>query len=270
MGNIIIQFPDYAGAIAYEYVLSEGIIIASICITTTILVLFYVLRGIGLYSLAKRSGYSNAFLAWIPYCWMYLCGKLAGEVSVFGKKFKKFYIFAFLVVLTDGLLSIASAVLVYVPLASWVLHGNDVYLLSIRTITYPVFTSGIQTAYSVIGYTQSAVSIIEIFAVITVFFNFFKKYWPQHFTLASILGFFGLFPIFAFVVRKNDPVNYQDWIRERYRAFFMNVQNPYGNPNTDTKDSAGGKQDSQSPFEDYKENKNEDPFSDFPDDKENK
>lgn len=259
MGNLIFQFPDSNGAIAYQYVMSKGLLIATLCIVFTIAVLFYVLRGVGLYTLAKRQGYKKAYLAWIPFCWVIVCAVLTGEVSVFGKKFKNFHVFSFIVVLLSGLIAITNTILVYIPLANCIFSGDNVIISSMSTVEYPVFTSGIRNAYKVLTYIDSIISLLEIFVLITLFFGFFKKYWPERSSLIAMLSFFGLFPVFAFVVRKKNPVDYQSWLRARYQAFFAGRQNPYGN--------AAPRPEQKSPFEEFDEKKSVDPFEDFPDKK---
>ena len=283
MGNIILEFLDANGNPASTFVMPKGALIASIVISLAILVLFYILRSVGLFMLAKRQGYKKAWLSWIPLCWPLVCGKLTGDVSVFGKTIKKFHLIAFFVVLVNALLDIACGVLVYFPLGSWLLNGGDIVLSGVTHLTYPVFTQGVQKAFNIIGYVQDVVGLFEIFVLITLFFNFFKKYWPERHAVAAILSFFGLFPIFAFVVRKKNPVNYQDWIRARYQAFFAGQQNPYGNPygnpfgqNVNQGGSQGDQTADQTnanqgqPFSEYQDKQSSDPFEEFSNDKDEK
>lgn len=278
MGNIIFEFLDANGNPASSYVMPKGVLIATLVISLAVLVVFYVLRGVGLFTLAKRQGYKKAWLSWIPLCWPLVCGNLTGDVSVFGKKIKKFHLLAFFVILFNALLDIACGVLVYFPLGNWLVSGKDIVLSGVTNLTYPVFNPGIEQAFNIIGYVQDVLDLLEIFVLITLFFNFFKKYWPERFSMAAILSFFGLFPIFVFVVRKNNPVNYQEWVRARYQAFFAR-QNPYGNPygNPFNPNGANGTQngDQQSaskgePFSEYDKKESTDPFEEFSNDKDEK
>lgn len=45
----------------------------------------YVLKGIGLYTLAKRKGHHLPFLSFVPYARIYLQGEVAGEINI-GKR----------------------------------------------------------------------------------------------------------------------------------------------------------------------------------------
>ncbi|MDR3090921.1 MAG: hypothetical protein LBU36_01800 [Clostridiales bacterium] len=46
----------------------------------------YILSGLGLYGMAKKRGFENPYMAFIPIANMWLLGKLVGELEVFGKK----------------------------------------------------------------------------------------------------------------------------------------------------------------------------------------
>jgi len=49
-----------------------------------IIVVLYVLKSIGLATLAEKRGIENAWLAWIPVADLYVMGLLVGELDVFG------------------------------------------------------------------------------------------------------------------------------------------------------------------------------------------
>jgi hypothetical protein len=73
-------------------------------------------------------------------------------------------------------------------------------------------------------FTDLATIIIEV----TLYINLFKRFWPKHFVLASILSIFvGLFAPLVFAIRKKDPVNYIDYLRSRYSYYPYGM--PYGN-----------------------------------------
>lgn len=273
MGQIIFQFHDSNGTVISQFIATKNVIIPVLCVFLALTVLFYVLRGVGLMTLAKRQGLKNGWLVWIPFCWVYIAGKLTGAINIFGKKFERFYIFAFVVVLVNGIISLVGNGLIYIPLADWVLKGNEVIVKSTSTIIYPtadMFPQGVLLASKILGYIQNVSSILEIVVLISIFFGFFKKYWIARQGMAGILSVFGLFPIFAFVVRKNDPIDYDQWMKARYQAFFNANQNAYGNPfgTPNAQNGAQGNQDQKSPFDEYEDKKVDgDPFSEFSSDK---
>ena len=79
-----------------------------------------------------------------------------------------------------------------------------------------------------------AVFVIEV----NLYFSLFRKFWPNHYLLAAIFSiFFGLFPVFMFVIRHKEPVNYRQYVNSRQGYYGpryyggMHGQNPYGNNN---------------------------------------
>ena len=124
------------------------------------------------------------------------------------------------------------------------------------SILFPTFDTGVAKAYDILGTISSVLSFIEIFITVTLYFNLFKKYWPERHAVAAILSIFGLFPVFVFVIRNKQPVDYQAWARARYNAYMAN--NPYARPNfmNGQQNPFGANQNADaSPFKDF-ENKN--------------
>lgn len=48
----------------------------------------YLLKGFGMYGIAKNLGMKNGWLAFIPIAWQFLQGELAGEISIGGRTVK--------------------------------------------------------------------------------------------------------------------------------------------------------------------------------------
>lgn len=48
-----------------------------------IMVVFYILKSIGLYKLANKRGFENPWLAWIPIGDLYILGLIVGEMDIF-------------------------------------------------------------------------------------------------------------------------------------------------------------------------------------------
>lgn len=267
MGNLIFSITSNNNT--QEVTLSKGVLIAIIVAIVVLTIAFYLLRSIGVYKLSKRSGFKYAFLAWIPAAWIYPACKLLGEVVIFGKKIKGFGVYSVVIMAVLFAIQIANAVLVEVPLVIHLFNGGDIKITTEMSILYPTFNTGVAKAYDILSTISSVLSFIEIFITVTLYFNLFKKYWPERHAVAAILSIFGLFPVFVFVIRNKQPVDYQEWVRARYSAYFAN--NPYANANfmNGQQNPFGANQNANaSPFKDF-ENKAEpvDPFEEFSDKK---
>ena len=267
---------------------------------------FYVLRSVGIYMLAKRQGLKYLYLAWIPFAWIYLAGKLAGDVSFFGVRFKGFAIVLTVVFCVTELITLTTTFLYNFPLLGYLLSGGEIYVSAgeLNDLTSFAQTLGLKGYWgstsifvgnnfvfpyaNVAAVTQAinALNIIEYvlsFAnvVLTVFLYsaLFKKYLPRHHLVATIFSAFGLFAPFIFAVRNNSPMNYAEYVRNRYANMYGNVYNqPNGmgnqnhNANNEMKNTPfedfADKQSSNSsePFEEFSDKKDS-PFEEFDDKK---
>ncbi|MBR2449765.1 MAG: hypothetical protein IKB30_06595 [Clostridia bacterium] len=273
----------------------------AVVISLLIPVALHVLRAIGLYKLAKKKELKCAFMAWLPCVWIYVAIRLIGESRIFGKTMAKFAVLFTILFAAAELLTLAYNFIIYFPYVGNYLAGRNIYIIEEGT-TVPVecleYWSGlgvygkvgefvgpykniylIQKIMNVIYYVSAILDIAYAVIVVTVFINLFRKYWPQHYVLASILSLFGLDGIFIFVIRNKQPVSYMDYLRSRYQNYNPYGpygpnpygQNPYGqNPyqNNPYGQNPNANAEPESPFEDFKdpsEKKPEDPFSDFSD-----
>ena len=295
---------------SWQVYLSIGLSLAAVLV-------FYVLRSIGLYVLAKRQKVNHAFLAWIPCAWMYTACKLIGNVKVFGRPFAKLALIFCIIFSVAEVLTIVYEALVYFPLVGNFVKGNEVviskyvtelkkggvtdiyanyfqykylpnsdmyivdyidpYENSIGAITIGKILFGISMVASIFDLAKTVI-------IITVYINLFRKFWPQHYVLASILSIFGLFAPFVFAIRKREPISYIDYLRSRYNYNpYGNPYgpygpqggpyggNPYGNPYAQPKApehpfeefADKGEVDPGDPFSDFNSKKDDDPFSDF-------
>jgi len=57
-----------------------------IAVSMIIFLVFYVLKSIGLMTMAANKGIENAWLAWIPVADLYIAGSILGEMDVFGNR----------------------------------------------------------------------------------------------------------------------------------------------------------------------------------------
>lgn len=51
-----------------------------------VFLVFYVLKSIGIMTLASNKGIENAWLAWIPVADLYIAGSILGEMDLFGNR----------------------------------------------------------------------------------------------------------------------------------------------------------------------------------------
>ena len=258
--------------------LTKGQIIAVLSVTLAIYVALYVLRSIGLYKLALKSNVKNAYIAWIPCVWMYTACKIIGKVRVFGfgNTMDKLAVWACVIFSVAVIVPLVYNFLTYFPYLGYIFQGGTVEFVSDRSGAYlnagsdfinPFDTEFLSVLRRIFYYFQFVLNLAEIFITVTVYINLFKKFWPEHYILAAVLSFLGLFPIFVFAIRNKNEVDFREYIRRRfYGAGFT----PYGrngfqggNGGTSDGNDANGKDE---PFGEYS-NRPDEPFGEFSDDK---
>ena len=269
-------------------------------------IVLHVFRGIGLYTMANKQKMKFAWIAFLPCAWVYVASKLLGVGKFFGVK--KFALLFLLVFTFSQMLTLAYQVILFLPIASHLIQGGEVfvkldgapaltdaittYLVGSHTIGLPVFTDSIYicveksfiaygnnfytmgTVLDILYYVQWATGIAVTIIEVSIYFSLFRRYWPERYLLASLLStFLGLFPIFVFIVRKNQPKNYAEFLRERYNERMKNnpygpygaygpfgpqgpTQNPYQNNNN-------SQQSENDPFKEYQQKKPTDPGDPF-------
>ncbi len=267
-------------------------------IALAIYLALYVLRSIGLYVLAKKQGVRKAFLAWIPGVWMFIACKLVGNARFFSQPMQNLALLMCIAFSIAEFLTFAYSFLTYFPLIEYaVIRGETIYIgtsaqagsslisymgtgFFVEKQIYP-FGMSARTLYQILDiiyYVSSIFDLASIFITVSVYFALFRKFWPQHYMLASLLSiFFGLFPIFVFVIRNKQPIDYNQYLRARYGAYRNPYGNPYGNPYSGgygnpygTQGGASAPKEPESPFEDFEDKKNKkprDPFEEFDDKK---
>lgn len=234
-----------------------GYVIISVLSMVLPYIVFYVLRSIGLYNLAKNNNVDGKAFAWIPFLWMYTACKLCGSVRFFGKTYKNLTIIFTVLFTIAGVLPIIYDFLAYFPLVGYYLQGgvisfgnpltesSQLYMTVVDNIGIYVETTGhfafnnpypkaMFTVLDVLYYVVSLFELAVIFIEVPVYFDLFRKYAPQRATLFGLLSiFFSLFPIFVFVIRNKKAVDYNEYMRQKYNSYYggMNNQNNNGNYN---------------------------------------
>ena len=207
MGNIFFNYK-----VGNQY-LTEDITIPFLIIIgiyLAVVITFYVFRSIGLYVLAKRNGVKKAFLAWIPFLWINIACKLAGDFRIFSKKISELTLLFTILFTVGEVLSLFYMFLDYFPLIGYFLSGGSIYFGTAPTIEHLTYSSsGLTGTYVLSNYVNPYASIdftlfyaiietldiitmilslVTIFIKVNVFISIFRKFWPQHFILASIFS----------------------------------------------------------------------------------
>ncbi len=264
MLEIVYEYGEYAESISVQ----QSAVFAISAVSLAFILVFYLLRSIGLYKLAVNQGINKAFLAFIPCVWMFIACKLIGKARFFGNSFEKIALSVCIVFAACGLLPLVYNFLRIFPYVVYYLHGGTITIsVGAETVIYAsndfvnLFdTRAINVIVNILRILSAFLSIAEIVITVFVYIALFKKFWPQHYILASVLSFFGLFSVFVFAIRNNKPVNYADYVRSRYYGY-GGYGTPYngGNGNGQNPDFGTKRDDPFSEFSD----KPDEPFSEF-------
>ena len=253
-----------------------------------IYLILLVFGGIGLNKLAKKQGLKQRWMAFLPFFNTYYAGKLAGETQFFGQKMKRV-----------GLYAMISEIL-YVGLQLFVLVADIIsFFPEYRILELENgILSGVRNEEAMPAWIMPAIDYGSLVAYLLWFFvivffcvlyvSFFRKYYARGpillAFLSAVLPFRG-FTIFA--VRNNAPVDYNDYIRRRTQAYMRSngYQPPYGTYGSQNNGQNGPQNDD--PFEGFggpsggnyggsgssssgsssSPSSDDDPFSEFGDDK---
>ena len=257
--------------------LSKGTVIGIMLVPLIVSLIFYVLRGVGIYVLSKKAGVKGAWLGFVPCVWIYPLLKTLKNEKFFGTTFGKLagiltVVFA-LSEATTYFYSLAETV----PILGYYLQGGSVSLVLGETETSimvgndfpkPFDTPVMKIFVEVIDWVSVPLDIVALITEVFMFVALFKRYWPNNYILGTILSVLGFFGIMVFIIRNKQPRDFNEYLRSRY----SNVYNPYGN-NPYGNNTYGNPQEptnnnnSEDPFKDF--SSKEDPFSEF-DNKDNK
>ena len=118
-------------------------------------------------------------------------------------------------------------------------------------------------ALTLLNLLNNVLSIASTVFTTLIFIGLFRKFYPEHYLLATVLSVLGFFPIAIFAVRNRKAVNYNDYIRSRYygRGFNPYVGTNMGRPPYGFPGGANGQEENKT------EKQPPNPFSEFDDDK---
>ncbi|MBR0189803.1 MAG: hypothetical protein IJQ23_05405, partial [Clostridia bacterium] len=140
------------------------------------------------------------------------------------------------------------------------------------------YSQGVETFLRILSVFNYVLRLANVFVTVSVYIYLFRKFWPEHYILVSVLSVFGLFPIFVFATRNRKAVDYAEYVRNR---FYGSGYTPYGrnggnngaygnnsygaNAGRDPYDVYGNGDDKE-PFGEFS-NRPEEPFGEFSDGK---
>lgn len=266
--------------------LSGGAVFSTFIVTAVTILAFYILRSVGVYTLAKNNGVKYPFLAFVPFIWTYPASKLIGEVIFFGKKMKNFALIFTLIFAVSNALTLTVYFMQFFPLIGYYLSGGQVYYVTYpaiaeegseisqyllgggffvgNDIVYPYYNiSRVITALNVMIRISNVLDIVNVIFTLTFYVMLFRKFWPEHFFVGIIFSIFGLFAPFVFAIRNNKPVNYFEYMRRKHNASYGNNGFTYPNGEPYTGDFKE-KKDSENNYGDSNNgDNNDDPFEEF-------
>ncbi len=182
-------------------------------------IIAYVFMGIGLMTIAKNRGYDKPWLAWIPFCNVYLLGRVADDVMIrrgkktsYGKTLLglEIAVFAILMVLVIGIVFIA------LESSGWYgftydyhynyYYGDDTSEMLPAVVAVVIILLLFMLAMLVLAVVQ----IVFLFIALN---KIFSDYDPANATLYTVLSVVGsclslpLYPVFLFVIRSRFPIS---------------------------------------------------------------
>lgn len=266
MLNIVIETSD-GGNIVQS--VSGSAVIVILLLMAAFYVLFYVLRSVGIYKLAKGQGVEKAFMAWIPCLWMFTACKIIGKSRVFGYSAERLAVLFTVIFTATALVPLIYNFLTYFPYIAYYFEGGTVSLINGSGGIYiecgsdfvnHFDTDAVNVIRRILAVFNYILRIAEIFVTVTVYIALFRKFWPEHYILAAVISFFGLFPIFAFAIRNRKAVDFGEYIKRRY---YGSGYTPYGNGYYGGSGQGGNGGERGTPYYGNPSDGDNDPFGEF-------
>lgn len=215
---------DIAGTMQLDPRLELGYNLVSIVISLAL----FVLKGVALYTMAKRRSFDKLWMAFVPFVNFVLLGKLIGKVNIWGHEVKNLGL----------LVCITSAITVVLGYA--IDFGYYLYIIGqVFNVRFEFATAFMQAWASQSGlfwtiayYVYNIIGIIDVILTCWIIFTIFRMYAPERSFMYSLIAIFFdfTFPILLFVVRNNEVMTFEDFLRTRNRYYNQNPNN-YGGYN---------------------------------------
>ncbi len=192
-----------------------------------------VLGGVGMHVMAKRAGIKGSVMAFFPFANTWFAGKLAGETKLFGKTMKRPGLWAMLCEIAFVAIGVFLQVCTFALLRPE--YYSEAYIdgamagWQLDTAKIPLGLRWMATANLVCSILNYVVYIALAFFMCVLFYAFFRKYYPRSPFLMTFLSvILPLRGIMIFVMRKNEPVDYNAWVRRRMQEAIRRQQAAYG------------------------------------------
>ncbi|MBE7077923.1 MAG: hypothetical protein E7377_04380 [Clostridiales bacterium] len=224
---------------------------------------FFILQGFGLYTMAKKRGYEKKVLAFVPFVNIWYMGKLAGNCNFFGQKVKRAGMYAMIAQIITAVLSL---MVLAAEMYLWVRHGvpeitemGSAYWTGLKG-----FSLTVAQFYDLSGYLLSIFQLIYEILLVVLLIGLYRRYTPKNYMTLGILTLFvpASRYIVIFVLRNRQSIDYEAYMRARREAYMRQQQqyynrydNPYNNPYNNPYGSQYGNGNSRSAPEE--------PFAEF-------
>ena len=205
---------------------------AFVLLTLVFALVFYIFKGIGMYTISRRRQLSASALAWIPVLSMFKLGQIADDAVLKKRGRRTHYVVLYPIFQIAG--SVLSCVSVFLNLVAIrfsqelvdaVLRGDYDMLQrnAQEAISDPVFYIGL--AIMAVGYILTTIgSVFLYFSLYHIYKSCSGKYIVL-FILSLVFSF--LYPIFLLAIRKQDsPVWYSNGPRQQEIGYY-GPENPY-------------------------------------------
>ncbi len=220
---------------------------------------FFALEAVALFTIAKRNGFKNKWMAFVPFLNTYYIGVLSEKNRTFGTKTKYVSLALAIVELIGVALGIAYSVAVIqlfatpyikaVPEPFYNTAGEIVGSLFVGKYEVENLPSSLNWAWWLFnaynGYFSSIINLVFIVLSVFVLSAFFRTYSPRNYMIFTIFSV--LLPIkaiFMICLKNNKATNYVEYMREmqkrQYDAYQQYMRNNGGYNNGGYNNGYGG------------------------------
>ncbi len=222
ISNFGVLFGSSEGDIAVDA--TARVLIVSLPIAAAVWLALFILQGVGLFTMAKKAGLKNKWLAFVPFADLILMGKLAGTCSIFGRKVKRSGLYAMLAALVSTLYF---AAVIVAQILLFTIYRNDSVDGSIWT-NLTGFGNFVYNFYMISDLLGGIVELIYVILLFILLTGLYKKYYAKGYLILSWVGLF--LPvsryIVVFVLRNNKAIDYEAYMRAKREEYMR--RNPYG------------------------------------------
>ena len=222
ISNFGVLFGSSEGDIAVDA--TARVLIVSLPIAAAVWLALFILQGVGLFTMAKKAGLKNKWLAFVPFADLILMGKLAGTCSIFGRKVKRSGLYAMLAALVSTLYF---AAVIVAQILLFTIYRNESVDGSIWT-NLTGFGNFVYNFYMISDLLGGIVELIYVILLFILLTGLYKKYYAKGYLILSWVGLF--LPvsryIVVFVLRNNKAIDYEAYMRAKREEYMR--RNPYG------------------------------------------